>query len=202
MISHSIGVMYVSTPASTVHHCKVNSAWSRPCPCPPLGRAIAIWDKKAISNYRLHISQSICSQTCDIDRLFYSVGPLWDSVSPYILLYMELIATYKYMPCSFAKQECVVTLARITLRRAANPPKVLYLRNLMHPPTHLVCNDYLIANFLSFHMSLVVVMNCGAGNALRGFEISMFYLFLKLYFIHISKDILPLRELNAIKQCK
>ena len=92
-ISHSIGVMYVSTPASTVHHCKVNSAWSRPCPCPPLGRAIAIWDKKAISNYRLHISQSICSQTCDIDRLFHSVGPSWDSVSPYILLYMELIAT-------------------------------------------------------------------------------------------------------------
>ena len=51
-------------------------------------------------------------------------------------------------------------------------------------------------------MSLVVVMNCGAGNALRGFEISMFYFFLKLYFIHISKDILPLRALNAIKQCK
>ena len=70
------------------------------------------------------------------------------------------------------------------------------------PPTHLVCNDQLIANFLCFHMSLVVVMNCGAGNALRGFEISMFYFFLKLYFIHISKDILPLRALSAIKQCK
>ena len=87
-------------------------------------------------------------------------------------------------------------------RRAANPPKVLYLRSLMHPPTHLVCNDHLIANFLSFHMSLVVDMNCGAGNALPGFEISMFYLFLKLYFIHISKDILPLWALNALKQCK
>ena len=63
-------------------------------------------------------------------------------------------------------------------RRAANPPKVLYLRSLMYPPpTHLVCNDHLIANFLSFHMSLVVVMNCGAGNALRGFEISMFIFF-------------------------
>ena len=44
------------------------------------------------------------------------------------------------------------------------------------PPTHLVCNDHLIANFLSFHMSLVVFMNC-AGNVLRGFEISVFYLF-------------------------
>ena len=88
-------------------------------------------------------------------------------------------------------------------RRAANPPKVLYLRSLMHtPPTNLVCNDHLIANFLSFHMSMVVVMNCGAGNALRGFEISIFYFFLKLYFIHISKDILPRRALNAIKQCK
>ena len=87
-------------------------------------------------------------------------------------------------------------------RRAANPQKVLYLRSLMHPPTHLVCNDHLIANFLSFHMSLVVVMNCGAGNALRGFEMSMFYFFLKLYFMHISKDILPLRAQNAIKQCK
>ena len=42
------------------------------------------------------------------------------------------------------------------------------------PPTHLVCHVHLIANFLSFHMSLVVVVNCGAGNALRGFEISMF----------------------------
>ena len=87
-------------------------------------------------------------------------------------------------------------------RRAANPQKVLYLRSLMHPPTHLVCNDHLMANFLSFHMSLVVVMNCGAENSLRGFEISMFYFFLKLYFINISKDILPLRALSAIKQCK
>ena len=91
----------------------------------------------------------------------------------------------------------------MSIRRAANPQKVLYLRSLMHSlPTHLVCNDHPIANFLSFHMSLVVVMNCGAGNALRGFEISMFYFFLKLYFIHISKDILPLWALNAIKQCK
>ena len=85
------------------------------------------------------------------------------------------------------------------------PPKVLYLRSLMHPPPthlHVVCNDHLIANFLSFHMSLVVVIDCGVGNALRGFEIGMFYFFLKLYFIHISKDILPLRALNTIKQCK
>ena len=42
------------------------------------------------------------------------------------------------------------------------------------PPTHLVCHVHLIANFLSFHMSLVVVVNCGAGNALRGFEKSVF----------------------------
>ena len=42
------------------------------------------------------------------------------------------------------------------------------------PPTHLVCKAHLKANFLSFHISLVVVVNCGAGNALRGFEISMF----------------------------
>ena len=51
-------------------------------------------------------------------------------------------------------------------------------------------------------MSLVVVVNCGAGNALRGFEISMFYFFLKLYSIHISKDILLLRAQNALKQCE
>ena len=88
--------------------------------------------------------------------------------------------------------------ASIILRRAANPPKVLYLRISMHPPTHLVCNEHLIANFLSFHMSLVVVMNCGARNALRGFEISMFYFFLKLNFIHIFKDILPLRAQHVI----
>ena len=30
------------------------------------------------------------------------------------------------------------------------------------PPTHLVCHVHLIANFLSFHMRLVVVVNCGA----------------------------------------
>ena len=89
-----------------------------------------------------------------------------------------------------------------TLRRAANPQKVLYLRSLMHPHTHLVCNAHLIANFLSFHMRLVVAMNCGAGNALRGFEISNVLIFLKLYFIHIFKDIRPLRAQNAIKQCK
>ena len=41
-------------------------------------------------------------------------------------------------------------------------------RNLIHTPTHLFCHDYLIANFL------VVVVNCGAGNALHGLEKSMF----------------------------
>ena len=51
------------------------------------------------------------------------------------------------------------------------------LRNLTHTPTHLVCNAHLIATFLSFHMSLVVVMNCGAENVLHGIEISMFWFF-------------------------
>ena len=46
--------------------------------------------------------------------------------------------------------------------------------NLIHTPTLLVCHAYLIANFLNFHMSLVVVVNGGAGNALHGLEISMF----------------------------
>ena len=58
----------------------------------------------------------------------------------------------------------------------------------MHPPTHLICNNHLLANFLSFHMSLVVVMNCGAGNALRGFEKSMFYFFSKnLFYTYIQR---------------
>ena len=47
-------------------------------------------------------------------------------------------------------------------------------KNLIHTPTHLVCHAYLIANFLSFHMSLVVVVSCGAGKALHDLEISMF----------------------------
>ena len=47
-------------------------------------------------------------------------------------------------------------------------------KDLIHTPTHLVCHAYLIANFLSFHISLVVVVNCGAGNALYGLEISTF----------------------------
>ena len=46
--------------------------------------------------------------------------------------------------------------------------------NLTHTPTHLVCNIHLIANFLSFHMSQVVVMHFGAWNALHGIKISMF----------------------------
>ena len=51
-------------------------------------------------------------------------------------------------------------------------------------------------------MSLVVVVNCGAENALHGLEIGMFQSFLKLYFIHISKDRLLRRAQNAIRQCK
>ena len=69
------------------------------------------------------------------------------------------------------------------------------------PPTHLFCNAHLMAKFLRFHMSLVVVVNCGAGNALHGFEI-IFIFCIKLNFIHISKDILLLRAQDAIKQCK
>ena len=96
-----------------------------------------------------------------------------------------------------------VEIKRISYRRAANLPKGFYfLKEFNAPPTHIVCIAHLIANFPSFHMNLVVVMNYGAGNVLRGFEISMFYFFLKLYFIHISKDILPLRAQNAIKQYK
>ena len=48
------------------------------------------------------------------------------------------------------------------------------VRNSIDTPTHLVYHAYLIANFLSFHMSLIVVVNCGAGNALHGLEIGMF----------------------------
>ena len=46
-----------------------------------------------------------------------------------------------------------------------------------HTPTHLVCIAHRIANFLSFHMRLVVVMNYGAGNALRDCEIGIFILY-------------------------
>ena len=42
--------------------------------------------------------------------------------------------------------------------------KIPKLWNLTHTPTHLLCNIHLIANFLSFHMSLVVVMHFGTGN--------------------------------------
>ena len=69
-------------------------------------------------------------------------------------------------------------------------------------PTHFVCNAHLITNFPSFHMSLVVVMNCGTGNVLHDFEIIMFYFCLKLYFVHISDDSLLLRAQNALKQCE
>ena len=68
-----------------------------------------------------------------------------------------------------------------TYRRAVPPPpkkkKMPYLKNVIHPPTHLVCNAHLIANFLSIHVILVVAVNCGAENTLHSFEISMFYFF-------------------------
>ena len=48
--------------------------------------------------------------------------------------------------------------------------KIPKLWNLTHTPTYLVCNIHLIENFLSFHMSLVVVMHFGTGNALHGIE--------------------------------
>ena len=49
--------------------------------------------------------------------------------------------------------------------------------NSSHTPTHLVFIIHLIANFLSFHVSLVVVMHFGAGNALHGIEINMFWFY-------------------------
>ena len=63
---------------------------------------------------------------------------------------------------------------RSRYKASGDKPK---FRNLIHTPTNLIHHACLIANFLNFHMSLVVVMNCGAGNALHGFEISMFYFF-------------------------
>ena len=108
------------------------------------------------------------------------------NVTEYVRWYMQvkIVSDTGLVPSIFRRAE----EAQILKFNAPPPP----------PPTHLVCHVHLIANFLSFHMSLVVVMNCGAGNALRGFEISMFYFFLKLYLIHISKDILLLRAQNAI----
>ena len=50
-------------------------------------------------------------------------------------------------------------------------------------------------------MSLVVVINCGAENALHSFE-KVCLNFYKAFFIHTSKDILRLRAQNATKQCK
>ena len=55
--------------------------------------------------------------------------------------------------------------------------KIPKLWNLTDTPTHLDCDIHLVANFLSFHMSLVVVMHFGAGNALHGIEISMFWFY-------------------------
>ena len=63
---------------------------------------------------------------------------------------------------SFNLDRIVPGIYRTCYRRAANPPKVLYLRSLIHPhpPTHIVCKAHLTAKFLSFRISLVVVMNC------------------------------------------
>ena len=84
----------------------------------------------------------------------------------------------------------VMCILIFTNRRAAKPPKVPYSISLFDQ------------NFLSFQMNLVVVMNCGAGNMLYGFDISMFYLFdIKLHFIYISEDSLLRRAQNA-KQSK
>ena len=79
-----------------------------------------------------------------------------------------------------------VLVLEYQLASGKTPKSALFKEILIHSPTHLVCNAHPIPIFLSFHMSLVVVMNCGAGN----------------YLIHISKDILPPPAQNAIKQCK
>ena len=135
------------------------------------------------------------------------MGPRLD-----LQLILQAAITYKHLICrNVICQPSAIAETRVKQRAfafkscwfvrhpAPPPPKVLYLRSLMHPlyTLSLSCPSYSKSNFLSFHMSLVVVMNCGAGNTPRGFEISMFYFLLKLCFIHISKDILPLRALNA-----
>ena len=64
--------------------------------------------------------------------------------------------------------------------------KIPKLWNVTHTPAHLVCNIY-IAIFLSFHVSLVVVMHFGAGNVLHGIEISMFWFDQTLFYTHIQR---------------
>ena len=60
---------------------------------------------------------------------------------------------------------------RFRYQASSNIPK---LWNLTHTYTHLVCNIHLLANFLRLHMSLDVVVQFGAGNALHGIEIRVF----------------------------
>ena len=42
--------------------------------------------------------------------------------------------------------------------------QVPYSRSLIHSATHVICQVNLITNFLSFLMSLVIVINCGERN--------------------------------------
>ena len=87
-------------------------------------------------------------------------------------------------------------------RRAANPPKVLYLRSLMHPPYTLSLwwPSYRKFSQLSYEPGCSHELWCRKCATWLWNKYVLF--FLKLYFMHISKDILPLRSLNAIKKCK
>ena len=105
--------------------------------------------------------------------------------------YTTLTSTYMFLWMTNAMQLVKISL-RITKDVKIQDGRQLWLKNrfryqasskipklwnLTHTPTLLVCNIHLIANFLSFHMSLVVVMHFGAGNALHGFEIRMFWFY-------------------------
>ena len=60
---------------------------------------------------------------------------------------------------------------------------------------------HLIANFLSFHMGLVIVMHFGAGNELHGIEISMFWFYWTLFYTHIQRYTAAAGT-KTVKQCK
>ena len=85
-------------------------------------------------------------------------------------------------------------------RRAANPPKVLYLRSLMHPPYTLSLwwPSYRKFSQLSYEPGCSHELWCRKCATWLWNKYVLF--FLKLYSMHISKDILPLRSLNAIKK--
>ena len=121
-----------------------------------------------INKYRYILTYMI--GICHADQMLYSDCDCDGTVHGYLkLLILQTALIKEAFQCiddidSLYNDGYLATLR--LLSASGERPK---FSNIIHTPlpTRLVCNADLIANFLSFHISLVVVINCGGYMALK-----------------------------------